>query len=309
MEEQSAMQKLKALLLDEWLELPPDMEETASAELSGIITSMARRQQGDEILLSSRRLPVFRRLQKLWNHTPWKLAGELATFLKIPPHLKGQVHFQIPSQLLSHIEEGEKPPIASSRNWAWLRGCWGTCGSLYLPKTGYYLVFRQNPTASSIAPRIRRSLQALDIRAGERDRLGGREILIREQDAIVTLLATVGLVKSSLSLEQKAVFRAMRNRANKLVNCDSANIKKSLVAAQKQLRLAKEIERLDLLEQLPQQLREVVQTRLQNPSVTLRELGQLLSKPVSKSTVEYRWSKLKRILEYWQNGENPFLSW
>lgn len=309
MEEQCAMQKLKTLLVDEWLNLPPDVERTAGAELSGIITAMARKHQGDEVLLSSRRLPVFRRIQKLWNHTPWRSAGELASFLKIPPQLKGQVHFLLPSKLLATIEQEVKDPLSSSRNWAWLRGCWGTCGSLYLPKTGYYLVFRQNPSASSITPRIRGSLQVLNIRAGERDRLGGREILIREQDSIVTLLSAIGLVKSSLSLEQKAVFRAMRNRANKLVNCDSANIRKSLEAAQKQVRLAKEIERLELLEQLPQQLREVVQTRLQNPSVTLRELGQLLSKPVSKSTVEYRWSKLQKILETWQNGENPFLSW
>lgn len=308
MGERVAMQKIKILLVDEWLNIPTETDRIAEAELSGIISSMVRKRRGDEVFLTSRRLPVFRRIQKLWNHTSWRSFGELASFLKIPPQLKGQVHFLLPSRLLIAIEEDGKSEINSSRNWAWLRGCWGTCGSLYLPKTGYYLIFRQNPSTNTIVPRIRKSLLALNIHSGERDRLGGRETLVREQDSIVTLLAALGLVKTSLSLEQKAVFRAMRNRANKLVNCDSANIQKSLEAAQKQIRLAREIEHLELLDHLPQALREVAMTRLQNPSVTLRELGQLLSKPVSKSTVEYRWSKLQKILENWQNGENPFLS-
>lgn len=302
------MQKLKTLLLDEWLELAPE-SGSADAELAGILCTMGRKEQGDHILLSSRRLTVFRRIKKLWGLTSWNRNGELASFLKIPPQLKGQIQVQIPSTLLETIEQAGQVPLSSPSNCAWLRGSWGVGGSLFLPKSGYYLVFRQNPSARRITSRVRKSLQHLGItNIGERDRLGGHEILVREQDAIVTLLSAMGMVRASLSLEQKAVYRAMRNRANKLVNCDSANIRKSLEAARKQVRLAKEIEKAELLEHLPEQLQEVVRTRLQNPSITLKELGQMLSTPISKSTVEYRWSKLRKMLESWERGENPFLT-
>ncbi len=302
------MQNLKTLLLDEWLNLPPD-PDLAEAELSGILSAMSRKELDQTVVLSSRRLTVFRRIQKLWKYSRWNSEGELATYLKLPPHLKGQINFQLPLSLLSQITSPRKDSVSTRANWAWVRGCWGVGGSLFLPKTGYYLVFRQNPSAIPIAPRIKESLKNLGIKTiGDRKRLGGHELLIREQDSIVTILSTLGLVKSSLSLEEKAVFRAMRNRANKLVNCDSANIKKSLDAARRQIKVAREIERMELMEHLPEQLREVVQTRLQNPSITLRELGQMLSRPVSKSTVEYRWSKLRKMLDSWEKGENPFMS-
>ena len=194
------MQKLKTLLLDEWLELPAEAGY-ADAELAGILCTMGRKEQGDQVQFVSRRLTVFRRIKKLWGQTSWSPSCELASFLKIPPHLKGQIQIQIPLALFKTIEQAGQVPLSAPSNWAWLRGSWGVGGSLFLPKSGYYLVFRQNPSARTLSTRVRKSLQHLGItNIGERDRLGGHEILVREQDAIVTLLASMGMVRSTLVL-------------------------------------------------------------------------------------------------------------
>jgi len=81
-----------------------------------------------------------------------------------------------------------------------------------------------------------------------------------------------------------------------LVNCDSANIKKSLLAAERQLEECRQVVAYGLMEILPRELQELVRVRLQHGSASLQELGQLVQRPVSKSTVEYRWGKLRRLV-------------
>ncbi len=94
----------------------------------------------------------------------------------------------------------------------------------------------------------------------------------------------------------------MRDRANRLVNCDASNIRKTLEAAEWQLEIAKVFQNEKVWATLPEPLKELIETRMQYPSATLTELGQLLSKPVSKSTVKYRWQKLKEMAEQLPHG-------
>jgi hypothetical protein len=88
----------------------------------------------------------------------------------------------------------------------------------------------------------------------------------------------------------------MKNRANMLVNCDSSNIRKTLEAASRQLDLARAAAESPGFESLPEVLKNLVCSRLANPSATLGELGLLQSPPISKSTVQYRWKKLELIM-------------
>jgi len=123
------------------------------------------------------------------------------------------------------------------------------------------------------------------------------EVMIRNQEDIVTLLSKMRLYNASLIIEQRSMIRAMRNRANKLVNCDSSNIRKSLEVAEKQINIAKTLKDSGYYDNLPPKLKEIIDVRIKNPSATLTELGTYLDKPVSKSTVKYRWSKIKQILD------------
>jgi DNA-binding protein WhiA len=90
--------------------------------------------------------------------------------------------------------------------------------------------------------------------------------------------------------------RSIRERANKIVNCDSANIEKSLAAARAQLSMVDALDERGLWDEVPPALAELAKARRANPSASLGELGQILSKPVSKSTVEYRWRKLEFLI-------------
>jgi DNA-binding protein WhiA len=120
--------------------------------------------------------------------------------------------------------------------------------------------------------------------------------MIRGLEDIVTVLAGMGLVRTSLVFEETAVLRSARGTANKLTNCDSANIGKTLEAARLQMRLVDALDAHGLWNAISPQLAEVARTRREPPSASLGELGQILSKPVSKSTVEYRWKKLEAFL-------------
>jgi len=112
----------------------------------------------------------------------------------------------------------------------------------------------------------------------------------------LTLLAGMELMKTSLIIEEKAIIRSVKSRANMQVNCDTSNIRRSLKAAERQLYISNLLLEANLVDDLPPNLRDLVLARLNFPSATLREIGQILPKPVSKSTVEYRWNKLETMV-------------
>jgi DNA-binding protein WhiA len=149
---------------------------------------------------------------------------------------------------------------------------------------------------------IVRFLSRNGIKTSQRSKETFFETLLRDQQIIVDLLTRFRLYNTSLLLEQRTMVRAMRDRANKLVNCDAANIRKSLEAAQKQIQLSKTIKESGVYGDLPSVLREMIDIRLEYPSATLTELGQYLEKPVSKSTVKYRWKKLQLIADQVLSG-------
>jgi DNA-binding protein WhiA len=202
----------------------------------------------------------------------------------------GRAAFKLSSGLF-----GEITGIRPREKWSWFRGFWGGCGSLYLPQSGYYMSLRM---AEGDAPgRAARILNSAGLSFGRRVNRGRVEYTLRDQESIVTCLSAMGLVRSSLVLEETAIIRSIRNRVNKLMNCDSANISKSVDAAALQLALADRIDSDGLWDRLTPLQIELVAARRVNPSASLGELGQMLSKPVSKSTVEYRWRKLAMILD------------
>jgi hypothetical protein len=112
----------------------------------------------------------------------------------------------------------------------------------------------------------------------------------------VALLVKTNLHRTSLELEQKALLRALRDTANKIVNCDAANIRKSLEAAQRQIEIANEILAMKKYIKVPESYIDLAEKRIANPTATLKELGLLLERPVSKSTIEYRWKKMEEML-------------
>ncbi|MDR3332671.1 MAG: DNA-binding protein WhiA [Synergistaceae bacterium] len=207
---------------------------------------------------------------------------------------RGRAILQIPEAVLRELL-AECGRMGREETWAWLRGIWALRCSVYLPKNGYYVTLSvKEPWKSE--RRLLWILRSAGVVPGVRRRGECTEYMLRSQDDIVTCLSRMGFVRTSLALEEINIFRSLRGRANKLVNCDSANIAKSIGAAREQMEIVRKIESEGLWDQISPAMAEVARARGANPSASLRELGQMLSKPVSKSTVEYRWRKLESFI-------------
>ena len=282
------MRSTVAELWDEWAALPQGNEETDSSELAGLVAALPFKKKESMAFLSTSRLWALRRLAKLWKNSIWKQDWNVASSLSVPLSMKGRVELAMPEALYNAVAAH-----SGADRWAWLRGVWGGCGSLYVPKTGYYLVFRAYSAA--MAKRAAQVMNRAGIYPSER-MYGKHELIVRAQQDIVDFLSKIGLPDISLCVEDKAILRAMRDQANKMRNCDTANINKSLKAAEEQSELAAELFRSGLIETLPQNLRVLVEARLEHPVDSLSELGRRLSPPVTKSTVKYKWERLRKFI-------------
>ncbi|MBL3572253.1 MAG: DNA-binding protein WhiA [Synergistaceae bacterium] len=291
------MEKLNSLIWDEWLSFNPENSDSAKMELAGILLSMIRFSSIKKELksIASSRIIVFNRIRRLWDLANVERYVDLASSLRIPRNKKGKIEIALNRDLIFLVESIFESLRANKNYWHWMRGVWGASGSFFKPRNGYYLLIRLPIPNKQIAI-VMELLNKSNISYSHRDRLGATEISLRSRESIITFLHGMGLTKTTLALEQEASIRSMKNVANKLVNCDSFNIKRTITAARKQLELAAKAEELCLVDSMPQPLRDLIQTRLDNPSATMRELGLLLSDSVGKSTVEYRWKKIESIV-------------
>jgi DNA-binding transcriptional regulator WhiA len=287
------MEKIKTIIWDELIRLPT----SEPAELSGFLEALPRSESDGMVCVSCPRPVVGRRLLKLWKglkDSPFnaKIGAPDGT-LKLDKRL-GRACFRLRKTLFGEIVSLSRLQNGNGK-WAWFRGLWGGCGSLYLPQSGYYLTLRLK--MNEVAKRATAVLNSADIAPMSRESRGKVEYMLRNQEQIVTCLSKMGLVKSSLVLEETAIVRSIRNRVNKVINCDSANIRKTVNAAASQIALVDRIDAEGLWDRLTPVQAELASARRLNPSASLGELGQILTKPVSKSTVEYRWRKLQSVID------------
>ena len=120
-------------------------------------------------------------------------------------------------------------------------------------------------------------------------------IYLKEGEQIVDLLNIIGAHNSLLQLENIRIMKEMRNNVNRLVNCETANLSKTVNAAVRQVESIKLIQREIGLSRLPQNLREIAELRLNNPDVSLKELGEMLNPPIGKSGVNHRLRRIEKI--------------
>ena len=282
------MKSIAQSLWDEWAYAPVNSSGDGSAEATGILSSLDRTPTGS---VTTRRLFVVRRLHLIWK-TVMGDEASFGPFLDIPKRFRGKVTIHLPDAD-KKIFGAFASTSDDENSTQWMKGAFGGCGSLFIPRVGYYMAFRC--TSSPVSDRIGRTLREWGYSFSERTRGSCCEILLRDQQNIVSFLAKILLLRSSFALEDLAIFRSMREKANKLVNCDAYNIKKSIDTAEKQIKYAFFIKQSGLYATLPHSLKEVIDLRLANPSASLSELGALLSPGVSKSTVLYRWKKLQDL--------------
>jgi DNA-binding protein WhiA len=130
-------------------------------------------------------------------------------------------------------------------------------------------------------------------------------IYLKGAENIGEFLRFIGAHHAFLALEEIRVIKGVRNEVNRLVNCETANLEKSVRAALEQVKVIKALEAKKLLAKLPPSLQELAALRLDHPEASLRELGELAIPPLSKSAVNHRMRKLLKIAEiYLDQGGN-----
>ena len=295
--------KLIDALWDEWSACPVASGPAAEAECAGLLAGLfpaaSDGAEGD-LALGIRRPRAARRLLRLWRVTSWSGGWNIAEALDLERgERRSGVTLVLPAALRESVEavsqSWARTPSGrlSANRWAWLRGLWGSCGSLYLPRTGQALSFRI--ASPSVELPLRRLLNATRLPWVSRFFRGAREMSLREQEGIVTFLCNIGLPDASLKLEERAILRSARERANRERNCDTANVHRAVRVAEKQTKLAARLAAQGLLPFLDPVLRQLAEVRLRNPAASLSELGAQLVPPVTKSTVKYRWARLEKI--------------
>lgn len=122
-------------------------------------------------------------------------------------------------------------------------------------------------------------------------------VYIKEGSQIVDMLGVMEAQVALMDLENIRILKEMRNSVNRQVNCETANINKTVSAAVKQLADISYIRDTVGLDDLPEALFEIAQVRLESPDATLKELGEMLEPPVGKSGVNHRLRKISMIAE------------
>lgn len=178
---------------------------------------------------------------------------------------------------------------------AFLRGAFLCFGSMSDPNKGYHLEFVCEYEAW--AEQIRRVVASFDIEARIIRRKKYYVVYLKEGAGIVDLLNVIGAHRCLMELENLRVEKEVRNSINRQVNCEAANITKTVNAANKQIQDIELLQKHYGLSNLPENLRQMAKIRLEHPESSLQELGGYLNPPVGKSGVNHRLRKLSEIAE------------
>ena len=176
---------------------------------------------------------------------------------------------------------------------AFLRGAFLSVGSMSDPAKGYHLEF--NCTDQSKAKQLQEIMSTFDIDSKIILRKKYYVVYLKEGSGIVDLLNVCEAPVSLMNLENLRILKEMRNSVNRRVNCETANIAKTVTAAARQV---EDIEFLRIhygFQNLPGALREMAEIRLENPDAPLKELGEYFQPPIGKSGVNHRLRKLSEL--------------
>lgn len=178
---------------------------------------------------------------------------------------------------------------------AFIRGAFLASGSMSDPNKSYH--FEIVCRTMEQAEQLQQLMNGFETEAKIVERKGHYVVYLKEGSQIVDMLNVMEAYVSLMNLENVRILKEMRNSVNRKVNCETANISKTVNAAVKQLEDIELICSKLGLDQLPQNLREMALIRLEYPEAALKELGNYLTPPVGKSGVNHRLRKLAEIAE------------
>lgn len=178
---------------------------------------------------------------------------------------------------------------------AFFRGAFLAGGSVTDPGKSYHLELATSHAAvgrESIA-----LLQEVGFTPKDTQRKGNHVTYFKQSDHIEDFLTTIGAPVSAMEVMTAKLERDLRGSVNRRVNCDAANLDKTVEAARWQMEAIYRLEERGMLENLPDKLKEAVDLRMAHPELTLAQLAELCTPPVSKSALNHRLRKLAQLAE------------
>ena len=175
---------------------------------------------------------------------------------------------------------------------AFIRGLFMGAGSVNNPENKYHLeIIVANEENLWM---VKELLENLGIHIKILQTKQKNSLYLKEGEEISKFLALIGANKAVMQFEDIRVQREMRGKVNRLVNCESANLNKTINASIEQIAAIRKLKQDGKFNKLDENLKEIANLRLENPDMPLSELGKLLKNPIGKSGVNYR---LKKIIE------------
>ena len=192
--------------------------------------------------------------------------------------------------------------VSGKRSRAYLREMFLCTGFMNDPVKRYHLEYRCFSEAQS--RQLQEVLAGHGIRAGMTRRKRYFVVYIKDSEDIVTLLHLMGASVSLMATENARILKEVRNSVNRRVNCETANIGKTVESAGRQLEDIRFLRENGILESLPAPLREAADLRTEHSGASLSELGALAKPPVGRSGMNHRLRKLSALAQKAREEEN-----
>ena len=173
---------------------------------------------------------------------------------------------------------------------AFIRGAFLAAGSVSDPVKTYH--FEIVCLSEAKAKQLQMIMETFNINARVIKRRKYFVVYVKDSSQVVDLLNIMGAYNALMDMENVRIVKDMRNNVNRKVNCETANINKTVSAAVKQIEDIRFIQMSSAFDELPESLQEMAELRVRYPEATLAELGQLLDTPVGKSGVNHRLKKI-----------------
>ena len=176
-----------------------------------------------------------------------------------------------------------------------VRGAFLGSGSITDPNTRYHLEIRLENEEDR--KKLVEIINNFKIKVKILNRKYSYSIYIKDGEEISKFLALIGANRSVLRYEDIRVLKETKNNVNRKVNCETANLNKTVTASVIQVQAIEKIIKQKRFNTLPKNLQEIASLRLENPDATLAELGKMLKTPIGKSGVNHRLKKIIEISE------------
>jgi len=210
-------------------------------------------------------------IQKLFRHTGLIGSAESMT---------GFLSYKINPRLVK----------TSNEKKAFLKGAFLAGGSVTTPQKNFHLEYA---TAHyRLKGDFEKLLASLSFSPRTVMRKSNYVVYFKSSEGIADMLTVLGAYDSVMEYYNIKIIKEMRNSINRKMNCETANMTKTIDASMVQVRAIEKLERLGILENMSEQLREIAHLRLEHRELSLQELGSMLSTPIGKSGVNHRLRKL-----------------